>query len=138
MVGNVGNTWFGTNGCYGSILCVFNGTASAEIYTYWHTLSLHDALPISPSRCRRSAPRTTPPSSSTTIWSWRSGSAPTASIWGRATAIRRRSEEHTSELQSLMRISYALFILKKNKDKTVHIYLINYMQIPTSILPYET
>src|SRR3546814_3640065 len=30
----------------------------------------------------------------------------------------RRSEEHTSELQSLMRISYAVFCLKKKKDKT--------------------
>src|SRR3546814_4428224 len=28
-----------------------------------------------------------------------------------------RSEEHTSELQSLMRISYAVFCLKKTKDK---------------------
>src|SRR3546814_3012962 len=30
---------------------------------------------------------------------------------------RGRSEEHTSELQSLMRISYAVFCLKKKKDK---------------------
>src|SRR3546814_2605964 len=30
-----------------------------------------------------------------------------------------RSEEHTSELQSLMRISYAVFCLKKKK-KTIH------------------
>src|SRR3546814_4418915 len=29
-------------------------------------------------------------------------------------AAERRSEEHTSELQSLMRISYAVFCLKKN------------------------
>src|SRR3546814_3530509 len=29
-----------------------------------------------------------------------------------------RSEEHTSELQSLMRISYAVFCLKKKKEKT--------------------
>src|SRR3546814_1785732 len=29
----------------------------------------------------------------------------------------RRSEEHTSELQSLMRISYAVFCLKKNKKQ---------------------
>src|SRR3546814_3353387 len=29
-----------------------------------------------------------------------------------------RSEEHTSELQSLMRISYAVFCLNKKKDKT--------------------
>src|SRR3546814_9082248 len=32
-----------------------------------------------------------------------------------------RSEEHTSELQPLMRISYAVFCLKKKKDKqTIH------------------
>src|SRR3546814_3143596 len=30
---------------------------------------------------------------------------------------RRRSEEHTSELQSLMRISYAVFCLKKKKEQ---------------------
>src|SRR3546814_9477300 len=30
-------------------------------------------------------------------------------------AVVGRSEEHTSELQSLMRISYAVFCLKKNK-----------------------
>src|SRR3546814_6754036 len=53
---------------------------------------------------------------------------------GRADASRRRlrplrasrSEEHTSELQSLMRISYAVFCLKKkkrqrrNQDTTTH------------------
>src|SRR3546814_9915327 len=32
-----------------------------------------------------------------------------------------RSEEHTSELQSLMRISYAVFCLKKKQPKTTHI-----------------
>src|SRR3546814_1803877 len=31
-----------------------------------------------------------------------------------------RSEEHTSELQSLMRISYAVFCLKKKKPKNRH------------------
>src|SRR3546814_3584217 len=31
-------------------------------------------------------------------------------------ATHRRSEEHTSELQSLMRISYAVFCLKKKTD----------------------
>src|SRR3546814_9000632 len=30
-------------------------------------------------------------------------------------SVPRRSEEHTSELQSLMRLSYAVFCLKKNK-----------------------
>src|SRR3546814_5472270 len=32
--------------------------------------------------------------------------------------IVERSEEHTSELQSLMRISYAVFCLKKKKNNT--------------------
>src|SRR3546814_2249404 len=32
----------------------------------------------------------------------------------------RRSEEHTSELQSLMRISYAVFCLKKKKLANTH------------------
>src|SRR3546814_6603250 len=39
-------------------------------------------------------------------------SAPARSVRG---AKARRSEEHTSELQSLMRISYAVFCLKKKK-----------------------
>src|SRR3546814_4432275 len=33
------------------------------------------------------------------------------------TTMTNRSEEHTSELQSLMRISYAVFCLKKKKKK---------------------
>src|SRR3546814_3047608 len=35
---------------------------------------------------------------------------------GRHVGRRQRSEEHTSELQSLMRISYAVFCLQKTKD----------------------
>src|SRR3546814_10526090 len=44
--------------------------------------------------------------------------------YGRGHSVRevldgiRRSEEHTSELQSLMRISYAVFCLKKKKHTT--------------------
>src|SRR3546814_2656273 len=37
------------------------------------------------------------------------------------TAAKTRSEEHTSELQSLMRISYAVFCLKKKKQKTTRL-----------------
>src|SRR3546814_5859548 len=33
--------------------------------------------------------------------------------------LMQRSEEHTSELQSLMRISYAVFCLKKKKNKLI-------------------
>src|SRR3546814_2073092 len=41
---------------------------------------------------------------------------------------RNRSEEHTSELQSLMRISYAVFCLKKKK-KNRKIYIQTHIQI---------
>src|SRR3546814_6460335 len=38
-------------------------------------------------------------------------------------SVANRSEEHTSELQSLMRISYAVFCLKKKKNKyRQHLY----------------
>src|SRR3546814_6923148 len=40
-------------------------------------------------------------------------------------ACRERSEEHTSELQSLMRISYAVFCLKKKKHKLQTYHTIN-------------
>src|SRR3546814_4245310 len=41
-------------------------------------------------------------------------------VWQAAKSVRQdgRSEEHTSELQSLMRISYAVFCLKKKKINT--------------------
>src|SRR3546814_5994900 len=46
---------------------------------------------------------------------------------------RRRSEEHTSELQSLMRISYAVFCLKKKKESSyIHTYS-NHILIKTTI-----
>src|SRR3546814_1800641 len=40
--------------------------------------------------------------------------------------LRRRSEEHTSELQSLMRISYAVFCLKKKKIQHKKFIMITY------------
>src|SRR3546814_4274340 len=47
---------------------------------------------------------------------------PTANVSATGRLSDGRSEEHTSELQSLMRISYAVFCLKKKR----HIYLILY------------
>src|SRR3546814_2984561 len=38
---------------------------------------------------------------------------------GRDLRVQHRSEEHTSELQSLMRISYAVLCLKKKKYRTL-------------------
>src|SRR3546814_4698850 len=56
------------------------------------------------------------------LWmAWlRSGRSEQARFARVAAALRseNRSEEHTSELQSLMRISYAVFCLKKKKQKT--------------------
>src|SRR3546814_4463780 len=40
---------------------------------------------------------------------------------GHADEIFQRSEEHTSELQSLMRISYAVFCLKKKNEYNINI-----------------
>src|SRR3546814_7321000 len=42
---------------------------------------------------------------------------PTTCVDRRRSARAARSEEHTSELQSLMRISYAVFCLKKKKKR---------------------
>src|SRR3546814_3687494 len=52
----------------------------------------------------------------------RCGSAGSKPAWPAETAseTRARSEEHTSELQSLMRISYAVFCLKKKKKTDKH------------------
>src|SRR3546814_4565544 len=44
---------------------------------------------------------------------------PVAELIAERVPATLRSEEHTSELQSLMRISYAVFCLKKNKQKTI-------------------
>src|SRR2546425_8997905 len=79
----------------------FNDTATTEIYT----LSLHDALPISTianAGSRRSPGESTP---------W----AATACGRGRwaTTSCSRRSEEHTSELQSLAYLVCRLLLEKK-------------------------
>src|SRR3546814_3864728 len=44
---------------------------------------------------------------------------------GESECAAQRSEEHTSELQSLMRISYAVFCLKKKTKTELHITLRN-------------
>src|SRR3546814_7269908 len=49
------------------------------------------------------------------IWQKRWGIAPSVTIGVDGPTKLTRSEEHTSELQSLMRISYAVFCLKKKK-----------------------
>src|SRR3546814_1180264 len=45
---------------------------------------------------------------------------PAVAAWITARILDGRSEEHTSELQSLMRNSYAVFCLKKKKKKYLY------------------
>src|SRR3546814_46953 len=49
-------------------------------------------------------------------------SSPASATIAYARSEEHTSEEHTSELQSLMRISYAVFCLKKQKQNTTHHY----------------
>src|SRR2546430_15400645 len=74
----------------------FNDTATTEIYT----LSLHDALPISPG-CVATRPRPGP------------GAAWSGSGWRCSTSTAARSEEHTSELQSQSNLVCRLLLEKK-------------------------
>src|SRR3546814_3837950 len=58
------------------------------------------------------------------VWSMRSKVTSPMGAVGEAKSTKgnvdvRRSEEHTSELQSLMRISYAVFCLKKKNTKNI-------------------
>src|SRR6476660_10497824 len=87
----------------------FNDTATTEIYT----LSLHDALPICKSSCRRRAP-----------------------ITSRACyACARRSEEHTSELQSPDHLVCRLLLEKKKNtgEPTDSGLCLKQTPIPTSV-----
>src|SRR3546814_2735100 len=56
-----------------------------------------------------------------------------SSTWARSA----RSDEHTSELQSLMRISYAVFCLKKKNNATLQPYLFITPLITYDALSYE-
>src|SRR3546814_2724365 len=103
---------------------------------YWHTLSPHDALPLYPKKVTKAEMEpilleTDQPSSLGSLWEPGNGRAfmfedRRASRVGDIVVVQiveqhkgskkaNRSEEHTSELQSLMRISYAVFCLKKKQ-----------------------
>src|SRR3546814_10303241 len=107
------------------IFFLFNDTATTEIYTYCHTLSLHDALPISRHAGYRvhGGARASLDAPDAHRQAHRQGRAQDRGRYGDRRADHRgRSEEHTSELQSLMRISYDVFCLKKKTlSKNQHI-----------------
>src|SRR3546814_15179221 len=102
----------------------FKDTSTTEIYTYAHTLSLHVALPIfSTGDILREAVTNRTPLGCAAREAMEAGRLVSDDVMigivqerlERADARKGRSEEHTSELQSLMRSSYAVFCLKKKK-----------------------
>src|SRR3546814_17690617 len=109
----------------------FNDTTTTDIYTSCHTLSLHDALPIwgqwSHGHDGKHADKHYKHHKHQRKHDgWHRGHGRSVVIWHGhrhwspprrhvKPVQRHRSEEHTSELQSLMRISYAVFCLKKKK-----------------------
>src|SRR3546814_6077710 len=121
-----------------TLIFFFKDTAPTEIYPYGPTLSLHDALPIYLQRTGLAARRfhlphglgqRVEPSATADDCRAKSRKADGESPAEAAArtcddddlAVQVRSEEHTSELQSLMRISYAVFCLKKkNTLQTNH------------------
>src|SRR5438477_6432093 len=86
------------------IFFFFPHPATTDIYT----LSLHDALPISPCRNSRPARRSRFAGS---------GHSSVLERWGRTCKSGPRSEEHTSELQSHVNIVCRL-LLEKKKIRT--------------------
>src|SRR3546814_4318984 len=87
------------------------------------TLSLHDALPIVPPN----SPAMPVPSShrfclsAVQARSIRPSTLPSETDKRALVRAMVRSEEHTSELQSLMRNSYAVFCLTKKKHQQKHL-----------------
>src|SRR3546814_1566414 len=108
------------------MILFFNDTATTEIYTYGHTLSLHDALPIYAGHRQVEdqqhdvadveAGDQAPDQFRLVGEQQRAGLQPVL-LEGGDQDGGGRSEEHTSELQSLMRISYAVFCLKKKTQQ---------------------
>src|SRR3712207_8435240 len=97
----------------------FNDTATTEIYT----LSLHDALPISPVPVSRPVSAMVTSQSSSAGWLWNIVRCPlpiSTVTSERCSRYRRkysRSEEHTSELQSRQYLVCRLLLEKKKKIK---------------------
>src|SRR5947199_4489047 len=100
-------------------LFFFNDTATTEIYT----LSLHDALPISPPSCCR----------------WRSSRSRADWAAGTSSTAASRDRKSTRLNSSHLGISYAVFCLKKKKQtkETEHTIYKN-PHIHTTNAPHDT
>src|SRR3546814_4417885 len=110
--------------------CIFSDTASTENYPYLHTLSLPDALPISWASARSPATLPSDRQKRSTAAAARLSSRSIARL---QIALSPRSEEHTSELQSLMRNTYAVFCWKKKISNTSQTDIFMYLRLTTSM-----
>src|SRR3546814_15853044 len=112
------------------VMFVVKDTATPEIYTYGHPLSLHDALPVYEVLIQVAARMKSALGRDEVIGrlggdeflvllprvkGFQNAENAVQSLFASLDKSFERSEEHTSELQSLMRISYAVFCLKKKK-----------------------
>src|SRR3546814_10035685 len=107
------------------VFLFFNATAPTEFNTCGPPLSRHDAIPFSLAECDAAGAGavTGPGQADTAGPGGATGEASPdpldvpARVVPDGPAVPDRSEEHTSELQSLMRISYAVFCLKTKKKE---------------------
>src|SRR3546814_3034971 len=113
-----------------------NDASTTEIYTYCHTLSLLDALPICYGQLLAELDHRIRPNLGLSVTcdgdgtfspACRTSENPEIVVWGDSYAMHLvRSEVHTSDIQSLMRISYAVFCLNTNSA-------VNTIAIPYSV-----
>src|SRR3546814_3467121 len=100
-----------------TLLCFFNDTATTEIYTLTHSFPTRRSSDLQP--CSSSPISVRLASADSVVLPVPERPKKTALLPSGPTlaeqciGIPPRSEEHTSELQSLMRLSYAVFCLKK-------------------------
>src|SRR5690606_40746593 len=97
------------------VICLIHFPFSATATTQTSPLSLHDALPISPGPAVR---RRHPCSRPATPRGCPSGAPPAGGRSGPARTPPRRSEEHTSELQSRENLVCRLLLEKKKNTET--------------------
>src|SRR5205814_9863562 len=99
-----------------SFTFLFNDPATTEIYT----LSLHDALPICHRGCGQGCSGLRYDAHPATVWPRRREQPGPLDSHARSRPIRGnagRSEEHTSELQSLRHLVCRLLLEKKKKNR---------------------
>src|SRR3546814_3515002 len=102
----------------GYLFFFLNDTATTEMYTSGHTLSLQDALPFFGDGRAVLAREGIADAERQALADDPAREGVAVRVEPGALEADERSEEHTSELQSLMRISYGVFCLNKKEIKS--------------------